>query len=145
MSTSLIDALRTVPIFSDLSAEQLEWLVSHGSDEVHDDGAMLFLPGSEADSMTAILEGSIDVLLSIGGQMVPFLTQRAGTVTRRTRRGACSPRGPRPGAKAGAWRPTVGPWSSRCTSTRLRKRSRSGRRREPTNLLLNHSNAVYPY
>jgi signal transduction histidine kinase len=81
VSTSLIDALRTVPIFSDLSAEQLEWLASHGNDEVHDDGAMLFLPGSEADSMTAILEGSIDVLLSIGGQMVPFLTQRAGTVT----------------------------------------------------------------
>jgi len=81
VSASLIDALRTVPIFSDLSAEQLEWLASHGSDEVHDDGAMLFTPGSEADSMTAILDGSIDVLLSIGGQMVPFLTQRAGVVT----------------------------------------------------------------
>lgn len=31
--------------------------------------------------MTAVLEGSIDVLLTIGGQQVPFLTQRTGMVT----------------------------------------------------------------
>ena len=81
MTRPLVDALRTVPIFADLTAEQIDWLVTHGTDERHDDGAMVFTPGSEADSMTAVLEGSIDVLLTIGGQQVPFLTQRTGTVT----------------------------------------------------------------
>ena len=81
MTPDLVDALKTVPIFADLSVEQIDWLVAHGTDEVHDDGAMVFTPGSEADSMTAVLEGAIDVLLTIGGQQVPFLTQRTGMVT----------------------------------------------------------------
>lgn len=81
MTLTLIEALRTVPIFSTLSEAQLQWLESHGSDESHEDGAVMFAPGTQADSMTAVLQGAIEVVLNVGGQQVPFLTQQTGAVT----------------------------------------------------------------
>jgi signal transduction histidine kinase len=74
-------ALRAQPIFSDLTDDQIAWLVAHGSDESYEDGDVLFAPGSEADSMTAVLEGAIEVMFSVAGQFVPYLTQRPGDVT----------------------------------------------------------------
>ena len=44
-------------------------------------GEMVFREGDPADSMFFILEGSIDLLIGVGGQMVPTFVQYAGEVT----------------------------------------------------------------
>jgi signal transduction histidine kinase len=81
VSPSLADELGEVPAFADLSAAQLAWFVEHGSVERYDSGDVIFSVGSDADSMVVVLEGAIEVMFSVGGQQVPFLTQRRGSVT----------------------------------------------------------------
>ena len=44
-------------------------------------GEMVFRAGDPADSMFMILEGAIDLMIGVGGQMVPTFVQYAGEVT----------------------------------------------------------------
>jgi signal transduction histidine kinase len=77
----LATELRRVEVLAGLTDEQLEWLASHGQAMQFGPGEMLFREGDPADSMFFILEGSIDLLIGVGGQMVPTFVQYAGEVT----------------------------------------------------------------
>ena len=81
MSSPLATELRRVEVLAGLTDEQLEWLASHGQVMQFGPGEMLFREGDPADSMFFILEGSIDLLIGVGGQMVPTFVQYAGEVT----------------------------------------------------------------
>jgi signal transduction histidine kinase len=81
VSAVLAEELRTITAFADLTAAQLEWIASRGRVEEYAPGASVFEVGSAADSMFAVLDGAVEVMFSLGGQLVPFVTQRRGAVT----------------------------------------------------------------
>ena len=81
VSSPLATELRRVEVLAGLTDEQLEWLASHGQVMQFGPGEMVFREGDPADSMFFILEGSIDLLIGVGGQMVPTFVQYAGEVT----------------------------------------------------------------
>jgi signal transduction histidine kinase len=81
VSSALATELRRVEVLAGLTDEQLEWLASHGQVMQFGPGEMLFREGDPADSMFFILEGAIDLLIGVGGQMVPTFVQYAGEVT----------------------------------------------------------------
>jgi signal transduction histidine kinase len=81
VSSALATELRRVEVLAGLTGEQLEWLASHGQVMQFGPGEMLFREGDPADSMFFILEGAIDLLIGVGGQMVPTFVQYAGEVT----------------------------------------------------------------
>ncbi len=83
MSNVTVEELRTVSVFEDLSADQLEWLVSHGEAVEFDAGATVFEINQPAEHMVAILEGAVEIVFVVGGQLVPSFTQRAGMVSGR--------------------------------------------------------------
>jgi signal transduction histidine kinase len=73
--------LKRIPAFAELTAEQVAWLAEHGELAEYDAGELVFELGSVAEHMVAVLDGAIEVVFNIGGQMVPFVTQRQGTVS----------------------------------------------------------------
>jgi signal transduction histidine kinase len=75
-----VDDLTRVPAFAELPAAQLAWLAEHGEVREYEAGELVFELGAAAEHMVAVLEGAIEIVFSIGGQLVPFLTQRQGTV-----------------------------------------------------------------
>jgi signal transduction histidine kinase len=81
VSAPTIDELRRVDVFSELTGDQLAWLAAHGTVETYESGDAIFAPGSEADTMVAVLEGTIEIVTSVGGQLVPFFTTRQGAVS----------------------------------------------------------------
>src|SRR3954447_16469181 len=83
VSTSKVDVeeLKKVSAFAELSAEQLAWLASRGEVTEYDSRELVFEVGHVAEHMVAVLEGSIEIVFSIGGQLVPYVTQRQGTVS----------------------------------------------------------------
>ena len=81
MISPLATELRRVEVLAGLTDEQLEWLASQGQVMQFGPGEMVFREGDPADSMFFILEGSIDLLIGVGGQMVPTFVQYAGEVT----------------------------------------------------------------
>jgi signal transduction histidine kinase len=58
-TTNLAEQLKAVPVFADLSAEDLEWLASRMKLEHYEAGAVVAAEGSPADRMWVILEGEV--------------------------------------------------------------------------------------
>jgi signal transduction histidine kinase len=76
-----VEELKRVPVFSALTAEQRVWLADHGQVAEYEPGEPVFVLGDAAEHMIAVLEGAIEIVFSVGGQLVPFVTQRQGTVS----------------------------------------------------------------
>ena len=81
MTAVSADELRRVEVFVGLDAGQLEWLAGHGVVREFAAGEPVFRAGDVADSMVVILEGAVELLIGVGGQMVPTFVQYAGEVT----------------------------------------------------------------
>ena len=76
-----VDELKKIPAFAELAADQLAWLAGHGEVTEYESGESVFQLGHVAEHMIAVLEGAIEIVFSVGGQLVPFVTQRPGTVS----------------------------------------------------------------
>ncbi len=75
------DELRGVEVFGGLSHGELEWLAGNGDVLEFGPGEAIFRSGDPADSMIVILEGAMELLVGVGGQLVPTFVQYAGEVT----------------------------------------------------------------
>jgi signal transduction histidine kinase len=76
-----VDELKRIPAFSELTGDQLRWLAEHGEVVEHESGDAVFELGHVAEHMIAVLDGAIEIVFNVGGQLVPFVTQRQGTVS----------------------------------------------------------------
>jgi signal transduction histidine kinase len=76
-----VEELKRIAAFAELTADQVAWLAAHGELAEYEAGELVFELGSVAEHMVAVLDGAIEVVFNIGGQMVPFVTQRQGTVS----------------------------------------------------------------
>jgi signal transduction histidine kinase len=76
-----VDELKAVPAFAELTPEQLAWLAAHGELAEYGPGESIFESGQPAEDMVVVLEGSVEILFAVGGQLVPAITQRRGTLT----------------------------------------------------------------
>lgn len=76
-----LEELKTVPAFAELTDDQRVWLADHGELVEYDPGDLIFGVGGVAEHMIAVLEGAIEIEFSVGGQLVPYMTQRQGMVT----------------------------------------------------------------
>ena len=81
MSSALAHELRRVEAFAGLTDEQLEWLAATGEMLEFGPGETVFREGDPSDSMYVILEGKLELLIGVGGQLVPTFVQYAGEVT----------------------------------------------------------------
>ncbi|MEP7309485.1 MAG: ATP-binding protein [Acidobacteriota bacterium] len=83
MSGSHVDVeeLEKIPVFAELAADQRAWLAEHGEVTDYESGESVFELGHVAEHMFAVLEGAIEIVFNVGGQLVPFVTQRPGTVS----------------------------------------------------------------
>ncbi|MEO8259990.1 MAG: ATP-binding protein [Acidobacteriota bacterium] len=83
MSGSPVDVeeLKRIPAFAELNADQLAWLAGHGEVTEYESGESVFELGHVAEHMIAVLGGAIEIVFNVGGQLVPFTTQRQGTVS----------------------------------------------------------------
>ena len=80
-NTVRVEELTGVAAFAALPPEQLAWLAEHGEVQEYGSGEFVFEPGTLAEHMVAVLVGAIEVVFSVGGQLVPFITQRQGTIS----------------------------------------------------------------
>jgi signal transduction histidine kinase len=80
-NTVRVEELTGVAAFAALPPEQLAWLAEHGEVREYESGEFVFEPGTLAEHMVAVLVGAIEVVFSVGGQLVPFITQRQGTIS----------------------------------------------------------------
>jgi signal transduction histidine kinase len=78
---SLKEALRKIPIFSDLTEEQLEWFASNSEDLHLNSGDILINDGDPADSLFVIIEGEMRGRREIGTPDAPMFIAQAGQVT----------------------------------------------------------------
>jgi signal transduction histidine kinase len=83
VSGQLVDVedLKRITAFAELTADQAAWLAEHGEVVEYEAGELVFELGAVAEHLVAVLDGAIEIVFNIGGQMVPFLTQRQGTVS----------------------------------------------------------------
>ncbi len=83
MSDSHVDVeeLKQIPSFAELAADQLAWLAEHGAVIEYASGDAVFELGDVAEHMFAVLEGAVEIVFNVGGQLVPFVTLRPGTVS----------------------------------------------------------------
>ncbi len=73
--------LKSLPIFSQVEDEALDWFIQKSSCSEHPAGEMLFKPGDPADDLIIIVEGCLDVYREVPqGRQDMFLHER-GTVT----------------------------------------------------------------
>jgi signal transduction histidine kinase len=77
---ALANDLRKISVFSDLSADQLNWLASRCEDLRLGPGEVFFHSGDPAVWLTVILEGEIQVQLT-GNPDAPIFSASAGQVT----------------------------------------------------------------
>jgi signal transduction histidine kinase len=78
-----VEELRSVPTFSDLTDDELGWLAGQGDLAEFESGATVFEFDQLAEHMAAVLDGAVEIVVRVGGQLVPSIIQRAGTVTGR--------------------------------------------------------------
>jgi signal transduction histidine kinase len=72
--------LKTVPVFADLSAEDLEWLAARMDESRFPAGEILSRPGDPAEHLTVILEGELQ-FERVNAPGSPFFMASAGQVT----------------------------------------------------------------
>jgi signal transduction histidine kinase len=77
----MLDALRHVPLFAQLSDEQLLWIADHSSEIRRNTGDLLFVEGSPAIYFYVLLEGEVQITKKVGGQETVLTTHRAGAFT----------------------------------------------------------------
>ena len=75
-----IDTLRQVPLFSNLSDEQLQCIAGLGTEIRLDRGAQIANQGDPPDGFYIILEGQTEWTRNVGGEVVPAVTLGAGEV-----------------------------------------------------------------
>lgn len=75
----LLEALRTVPVFSDLLDEQLTWFAGVAEEQIAEAGTLLFKAGDPAEYMSVILEGELRYQPTVSDG--PVMIGRAGLVT----------------------------------------------------------------
>jgi signal transduction histidine kinase len=81
VSPEVATELGALEVFQGLTDEQLQWLADHGTVLDVPSGETLFREGDPADGLYVILEGSLELLVLVGGQLVPAWTQHVGAVT----------------------------------------------------------------
>ena len=81
VSSPLANDLRRVEVLVGLADEDLEWLAGAGQVLEYEPGQMVFQAGDPSDAMFVILEGAMDLMFGVGGQLVPTFVQYAGEVT----------------------------------------------------------------
>jgi signal transduction histidine kinase len=72
--------LLSVPAFSDLPEDQIDWFLSHAEEMHLKSGNIYFRQGDPADAMFVVLEGQIQIRGELGGESV-VLTSKPGDVT----------------------------------------------------------------
>ncbi len=77
----MLDALRHVPLFAQLSDEQLQWIADHSSEIRRNAGDILFIEGSPATYFYVLLEGEVQITKKVGGLETVLTTHRAGAFT----------------------------------------------------------------
>lgn len=75
-----IDTLRRVPLFANLSDEQLQCIAELGTEIRLDRGTQIAKQGDPPDGFYIILEGQTEWTRSVGGEVVPAMTLGAGEV-----------------------------------------------------------------
>lgn len=75
-----IDPLRRVPLFSNLSDEQLQCVAGLGTEIRLDRGTQIANQGDPPDGFYIILEGQTEWTRNVGGEIVPAVTLGAGEV-----------------------------------------------------------------
>jgi signal transduction histidine kinase len=81
VSSPLANDLRRVEVLVGLADEDLEWLAGAGQVLEYEPGQTVFRAGDPSDAMFVILEGALDLMFGVGGQLVPTFVQYAGEVT----------------------------------------------------------------
>jgi signal transduction histidine kinase len=74
----MLDELRQVPLFADLSEEDLDRLYQMAETISTQPGELLFEEGTPGDTLYVILDGELEVTKRQGGQDVVLATRRAG-------------------------------------------------------------------
>ncbi|MBW4573009.1 MAG: cyclic nucleotide-binding domain-containing protein [Tolypothrix carrinoi HA7290-LM1] len=74
-----LDALRQVPLFAELTAEQLHWLSEHGSEVWLDRWDFLYTEGDPADNFYVLLEGKLQLTKKVGDGQRHVITFEPGT------------------------------------------------------------------
>ena len=74
------DALRTSPLFADLSDEDLDCLVQGAYEEVAAEGSVVFAEGDEGDKACLLVEGEVEILKSAGRREVLLAVRGPGDV-----------------------------------------------------------------
>lgn len=77
----MFETLRQVPLFAQLSDEQLQWIIEHTSEVRLAPGELLFAEGNPADHFYILLSGEIHVTRRIGGLETPLATHHDGAFT----------------------------------------------------------------
>jgi signal transduction histidine kinase len=75
-----IDVLRRVPLFSNLSDEQLQCIACMGTEIKLGAGTQIAQQGDPPDGFYIILEGQTEWLRNVGGEVLPAVTLGAGEV-----------------------------------------------------------------
>jgi signal transduction histidine kinase len=70
--------LRRITVLADLSDEQLEELVRHGTERTYDIGEYVFRGSDEATFWWLLLEGELETTVDVGGDELPFLHHDPG-------------------------------------------------------------------
>ena len=73
--------LRTLSLFEGLSDEQLIWIANHTTALELEPNDMLLEKGQTADAMFVLVEGALQFLLDVGGQLLPIAIPHPGTAT----------------------------------------------------------------
>jgi signal transduction histidine kinase len=76
----IVEALRTIVPLQGLSDAEYEWLATHGTEYVGEDGAIIFTDGGAVDTMHLILRGETHVRRNKGSAAQIFIG-RAGQMT----------------------------------------------------------------
>ncbi len=81
MNADLVKEFRNIPIFADLTDEELGWLADHSEIATAEAGEIVIRENDPADSMIIYLEGETDGRRESAGPDAPVYTARAGMVT----------------------------------------------------------------
>ena len=81
MNADLVKEFRNIPIFADLTDEELGWLADHSEVATAEAGEIVIHENDPADAMIIYLDGETDGRRESAGPDAPVYTARAGMVT----------------------------------------------------------------
>ena len=77
----MLDMLRQVPLFAQLSSEQMQWIVEHVQEKHLAPGEHLFTEGEPAEHFYILLSGTLQISRLIGGLETVLATHQGGSFT----------------------------------------------------------------